>query len=93
MERGLKVLNKKMSFVDGISFHSGHVESKYISKFIKKYVLKRWIVSFNLRPTGGEGQQVRPSRFYLTLLLVGFLEYVNWWGGGGDSALPSDLEN
>ena len=22
----------------------------------------------------------------LTLLLVGFLEDINWWGGGGDSA-------
>ena len=29
---------------------------------------------------------------HLTLLLVGFLEYVNWWGGA-DSAPPSDLEN
>ena len=28
----------------------------------------------------------------LTLLLVGFLEYINWWGGA-DSAPPSDLEN
>ena len=28
---------------------------------------------------------------YLTLLLVGFLEYVNWWGGA-DSASLSDLK-
>ena len=33
-----------------------------------------------------------PYNCPLTLLLVGFLEYVNWWGGG-DSAPPSDLEN
>ena len=33
-----------------------------------------------------------PKLVVLTLILVGFLEYVNWWGGGPIRP-PSDLEN